>query len=128
MSAVGGSIESLILDGRIFSVTADSEATRKPGGWEIEVQANGDGTARIIKTRVPLSLDGIVIQCDDSRGDQEFIEELKNRHDFFPIGIVYPSGITYQGQAQITGENGHSSQSATIPISLMGPGKLTKQG
>ena len=127
MPAVGGSIESVNLSGREFAVAADAEAQRKLGGFENEVQANGDGTARLIKTRVPLSLDGLTIEIDDDRGDQEFLQDLADQNDYWPLGITYASGVTYQGTAQIVGENPASSQSATAAISLMGPGKLTKQ-
>jgi len=54
MAAVGGSLESITLNGREFPVAADVEAQRKLGGWENEVLANGDGSGRLIKTRVPL--------------------------------------------------------------------------
>lgn len=127
MAAVGGSIESINLSGREFPVAADAEAQRKLGGFENEVQANGNPTARLIKTRVPLSLDGVTVEIDDSRGDHEFLQELSNRNDYFPIAITYASGITYQGTAQIVGEMQTSSQSATAPVSLMGPGVLTQQ-
>ena len=127
MAAVGGSIESLTLDGRIFAVAADAEAQRKIGGFENEVQANGDGTARLIKTRVPLSLDGITAEIDDDRGDHEFLQELSNRNDFFPVVISYASGANYQATAQLVGELQSSSQNATASVSLMGPGELTKQ-
>ncbi len=127
MAATGGSIEEVTLGGRSFAVAADAEAQRKLGGFENEVQANGNGTARLIKTRVPLSIDGLTIEVDDDRGDQEFLQELANRTDFFPIAITYASGISYQGSAQIVGENPASSQNATAAISLMGPGILTKQ-
>ena len=127
MAAVGGSIEEITLSGRSFAVAADAEAQRKLGGFENEVLAYGNGTARIIKTRVPLSIDGLTIEVDDSRADQEFLQELANRSDFFVVAITYASGITYQGTAQIVGENPASSQSATAAISLMGPGVLTKQ-
>lgn len=127
MAATGGSIESLTLDGREFPVAADAEAQRKLGGFENEVQSNGDGTARLIKTRVPLSLDGMTLETDDDRGDQEFIQALSNRNDFFPIAITYASGAVYQGTAQIVGETQASSQNATTAVSLMGPGQLTKQ-
>ena len=127
MAAVGGSIESVTLDGRSFAVAADAEAQRKLGGFENEVQANGDGTARLIKTRVPLGIDGLTVEVDDDRGDHEFLQELTNRKDFFPIALTYASGITYQGTAQITGETQASSQNATASVSLMGPGVLTKQ-
>lgn len=127
MAAVGGSIESITLDGRNFAVAADAEAQRKLGGFENEVQSNGDGTARLIKTRVPLSLDGMTLEIDDDRADQEFLQDLSNRNDFFPVVISYASGNDYQGTAQLVGETQASSQSATASVSLMGPGVLTKQ-
>lgn len=127
MPAVGGSIESITLDGRNFAVAADAEAQRKLGGFENEVSSNGDGSARLIKTRVPLSIDGLTVESDDDRGDQEFLQELSNRNDFFPIVISYASGVDYQGSAQIVGETQTSNQSATASVSLMGPGVLTKQ-
>jgi hypothetical protein len=127
MAATGGSIESVSLRGRIFAVAADAEVQRKLGGFENEVQANGNGTARIIKTRVPLSLDGLTLTVDDTRGDHEFLQDLSNATDYFPISITYPSGITYGGTAIITGELSMSSQNATASVSLMGPGELTKQ-
>jgi len=127
MPAIGGSIESITLDGREFTVAADAEAQRKLGGFENEWQMNGNGTARLIKTRTAWSLDGVVIEVDDSRSDQEFIKELTDRNAEFPIAITYASGITYQGTGQVIGENAASSQSATQAVSLMGPGILTLQ-
>ena len=58
--------------------------------------ANGDGTARIIKTRMPLSVDGLALETDDDRADQEFLQELSNRTDFFDMVITYASGSSYQ--------------------------------
>ena len=127
MPATGGSIESVTLDGRIFPVAADAETQRKLGGFENEVQSNGNGTARIIKTRVPLAIDGLTIEVDDDRGDHEFLQALSNRNDFFPVAITYASGATYQGRAIITGDLQVSSQNATAALSLTGPGVLTKQ-
>lgn len=124
---VGGSIESITLDGRNFSVAADAEAQRKIGGFENEVQSNGDGTARQIKTRVPLSIDGLTVDIDDAQDDAQFLQELQNRNTFFPVSITYASGETYQGEAQIVGETQTSSQNATAAVSLMGPGILTRQ-
>lgn len=127
MPAIGGSIESVSMDGRNFAVAADAESQRKLGGFENDVQANGDGTARLIKTRVPLMLDGLTLEVDDDRGDHEFLQELANRNDFFPITLTYASGKVYQGTAQITAELQTSSQSATAAVSLMGSGTLTVQ-
>jgi len=127
MAAVGGSIESVTLEGRTFAVASDADVSRKLGGFENEIQANGDGSARLVKTRIPLALDGLMVQCDDSRADNEFLQDLANSNDFFPIAITYASGDTYQGTAQISGELAISSQAATASVSLMGQGILTKQ-
>lgn len=127
MSAIGGSIESVTLNGRNFAVAADAESQRKLGGFENEVQANGNGTVRVIKTRVPLSIDGLTLEIDDSRQDHEFLQDLSNLPDPFPTAITYASGITYQGTAQLVGEMQVSSQNATASVSLAGPGVLTPQ-
>lgn len=127
MAAVGGSLESVTIRGREFPVAADAEAQRKLGGFENEVEANGDGSARLIKTRMPLMMDGIVVEVDDSRGDHEFLQESADLNDFFPVAFTYASGITWQGRAQITGEIQASSQKATATVSFSGPGILTRQ-
>lgn len=127
MAAIGGSVESVMMDGRIFPVAADADTQRKLGGFENDVQANGDGTGRLIKTRVPLSITGLTVEIDDSQGDHEFLQRLMNRNDYFPFAITYASGVTYQGRAQITGEVQVSNNAQTASINIMGPGILTKQ-
>jgi len=123
----GGSIIEVSLKGRIFPVAADAESNRKLGGWENEVESNGDGSARIIKTRVPLLLDGITLEIDDARGDQEYLQARAAESDFFPIAITYASGDTYSGSAQITGEIQKGSKNTTAQITLSGPGDLRRQ-
>lgn len=126
--AIGGSIEAVNLGGREFPVAADSDSQRKLGGFDNEIEANGNSaSARIIKTRTTWMLSDIAVEIDDARGDQEYIEELKNSNAFFTVGITYVSGETYQGTGQVVGEFQSSSQSVTAPLSLAGPGLLTKQ-
>lgn len=127
MVAIGGSLESISIEGRSFAVAADAEANRKLGGYENEVQSNGDGSARIIKTRVPWMLDGVVVEIDDSRNDQEFLQNLADQNAFATILLVEASGDAYQGTGQLTGEMQKSTQSSTMPLSIMGTQALTKQ-
>ena len=127
MPTIAGSIKEVSFKGRIFPVAADAEANRKLGGFENEVLANGDGSARLIKTRVPLLLDGLTLEVDDARGDHEFLQEAADGSEFHVLLITYAANITYQGQAQITGEMQSSSQSGAIAVTFSGPGKLTKQ-
>lgn len=127
MAAVGGSIESVSIRGRLFPVASDADANRKLGGFENEVQANGDGTARIVKTRVPWMIDGLSLEIDEDRADQEFLQEIADGRDFVAITITFASGITFQGRGTVSGEIQASSQSATAPITLSGPGELSQQ-
>lgn len=125
--ATSGSVESISLKGRIFPVAADADTQRKLGGYENEVLANGDGSARMKKTRVPLMISGIKVQIDDTRSDQEFLQDIQDGADFVPFSITYVSGFTYMGQAQIVGEVQYSSQDGIAELSLSGPGKATQQ-
>lgn len=127
MTAVGGSIESVALDGRLFAVASDADSNRKLGGFENEHQSNGDGTGRVLKTRVGWSVDGLTLSIDDTRADAEYLQDLQDLLDEFPIAITYASGVVYQGTGQIVGETATSSQNTTAAVALMGSGKLTPQ-
>jgi len=127
MPAIAGSMESITIDGRSFAVTADADTARKLGGFENEVLSNGDGTARTVKTRVPWSLTGVVIEIDDTAGDQEFLQALQNSNRNVPITGTYVSGVTYQGTGQIVGEVVFNNQSSTASLDLSGSGEMTPQ-
>ncbi len=125
--STGGSMESVSLDGRQFAVAADADSQRKVGGFENEVQANGDGTARLIKTRVPWGASDLTLDIDDDAGDHEFLQELADRNGFFPITATYASGAIWQGSGQIVGEVQVSSTNATASVGLQGAGQMTLQ-
>lgn len=127
MPAVGGSIESISIRGRLFPVASDAEANKKLGGFENEVAANGDSTARLIKTKVPWSIDGLQVEINDTRGDAEFLQEIADALDFVDITMTLASKVTYAGTGTITDEVQSSSQSATATINLQGPGSLEQQ-
>jgi len=127
MSATGGSAESVTLNGREFPVTADADITRKLGGFENELQANGNGTARNIKTRVLPAFTGVVVECDDSRGDHEFLQDIADGESLVPIAVTYASGVTYQGKGTIVGELSSTNQNATAGFDIMGEGKFVAQ-
>ena len=127
MASIGGSIESVTIDGRTFSVPADAEIQRKIGGWENEILPNGNGTSRLIKSRVAWQLSGMTVQMDDSRRDHEYLEELSARPDYFAVAITLASGAIWQGTGQITGEMQANSQSAVAELSMSGMGQLSQQ-
>ncbi len=127
MTAVGGSIEKISIRGRIFPVAADAEVNRKLGGFENEIQANGNGTARKVMTAVPWLLDGVQVEIDDNRNDLEFLQEIADSLELVSIAITFANRRTYQGTGTVTGEIQASSQNTTATISLSGQGTLTQQ-
>jgi hypothetical protein len=126
-AAVGGSIESISLKGRLFPVAADADAGRNLGGFTNEVQANGDGTARLVKKRMPWKLGGLDVEINDDRADLEFLQEISDGLEFVPISITLANGNTYQGKGTITGDVESSTEKATAGITLEGPQTLEAQ-
>ena len=127
MSAIGGSIESVNIDGREFAVTADADVSRKLGGKENELMPNGNGTARVIQTTNVWSLSGVVVQVDDTLGDHEFLQAIADAGTLVAVGITYASGENYQGRGIVAGELTASNQSASAALDLQGEGKLRRQ-
>lgn len=127
MAGTGGSIESVSIDGRIFSVASDADSNRKLGGFMNELQPNGDGTARQIKSRENWMLDGLQLSIDDLNDDHEFLQQVADSNTMAVVLITYASGAAYQGQGTITGDLQTASQSTTASVTLMGQGKLTRQ-
>jgi hypothetical protein len=127
MTAVGGSIESVSIRGRLFAVPADVDASVDLGGKTNEVQANGNGTARIIQTTKPWMTEGLSVEISQDRGDLEFLQEIADDGEFVPITLTLASGVTYGGEGIITGDIKGGTQSATGEITLSGPGKQEQQ-
>lgn len=124
---IGGSIESVSVDNQLFSVAADADATMSLGGWSNEIQPNGNGTSRIVKSRVPWALSGLMIAVDDDAANQEFLQRIADGNTYVPVTIRMASGVTYQGTGTITEPVERSTQSATCSLSLGGQGTLSQQ-
>lgn len=127
MAAIGGSIQEVSIKGRIFAVASDADASKKLGGFEAEVQANGNGTARTVLTRVPWMVSGLQLEIDDTRGDQQYLQERANEADFYPISITLASGVTYSASGRVSGELTASTNNSTAAVTLSGPGQLGVQ-
>ncbi|HAV1412731.1 hypothetical protein P3521_03770 [Vibrio parahaemolyticus] len=118
--SVWGSIRRIALDGRDFPVAADGESDRNLGGYENEVEMNGDSSVRLIKKVVSAAIDSIPIAIDDSRNDQEYLKDLESLSGLFGCEVEYASGAIYGGQVQIVGGIKVGSMKGTAEISLNG--------
>ena len=124
---IGGSIESITVNNQLYAVAADADATMSLGGYTNEVQPNGNGTSRIIKTVIPWTLSGLTVSIDDDAANQEALQVIADGNEWVPCTIRMASGVTYQGTGTITENIERSTQSATCSLSLSGQGTLTKQ-
>jgi len=127
MAAIGGSIIELSINGRVFAPIADVSATMNLGGTSNAVEANGNGTVRVIKTVMPFSIAGMAVESDLARGDQEFLQDLSDSLASFPLAVTFIDGSVYQGTAVIVGELEYSNQTASTTLDMAGQGKLTRQ-
>lgn len=127
MSAIGGSIESVSFDGREFSVAADADVNRRLGGKQNTIEMNGNQTGRIIQTATGWALTGLTVEVDDTKGDQEFLQQIADSGSTSKIAVTYASGVVWQGQGTIVDELGSNNQSTTATVSLGGAGKLVPQ-
>lgn len=126
-ATVGGSIIEASLRGRIFAVAADADGARNLGGYTNEVQSNGDASGRKIMTLVPWTIGGLTLSIDDTRGDQEFLQNIADDTDWVTITVTLASGYTYRGQGTIADNIEFSTQNATAGVTLTGPEKLERQ-
>ena len=127
MGTTGGSVISISLDGRQFAVPADTDITLKLGGFENETQANGNGSVRNIKTRVPWSATGVNVSTDDSQSDHEFIQSLADNDAPIDCVVELASGALYTGKGAINGELQRTTQNTVTQFDIMGEGKLAQQ-
>jgi hypothetical protein len=127
MSTTGGSVISISLNGRQFAVPTDADFTIKLGGFENETQANGDGSTRKIKTRVPWGITGAQVSTDDSQQDHEYIQGLADSDSPIDVVAELASGALYTGKGEINGELQRTTQNTVTQFDLMGAGKLKQQ-
>jgi len=127
MPGIGGSIQEVSIDGRLYSVAADSDAAMSLGGDTNEVQANGDGTARLLKTKTVWSVTGLSLMNNHEERTHEALQANANRNVFVPCTVALASGTIYRGTGQVADTIEGSSASATISVSLMGQGQLEQQ-
>lgn len=133
MSALGGSIESIAIDGRPFAVAADADVAVDKGGKTNEIQMNGNGTARLVQTRKSWMLEGVNVSLDPDNDDLGFLQnDVANGRNagpdgFFGIEITMADGRTWNGRGTIVGDIKAQTMSSTASLSFAGPGQLSMQ-
>lgn len=115
-----GALESIVLNGRRFSCANDDSPVIALGGWSNESVVHSDGTFHPKKTRVLGYINSVNIKIDDSREDQEFIQELCAKHEPFTVSATKVDGTVYGGSVIITEQKEVDASTQHMEISMEG--------
>ena len=122
--ATGGSIRTILLDGRPFSAPFDLDLEVNPGGrgGNNEVEANGDNSSRLIMEATPGMISGVIVSIDSQTDDLAFLRDLANSGEFFDVSIIRANGTAIEGSAAIVGGVKESTQKTTATFDLKADG------
>jgi hypothetical protein len=123
MTIQGGSWESVSLNGREFKCTGDTDPTLVLGGVEVEIQMNGLGGYRELKTPIPWAVNGAQVELDIDNGDLEFLVDFQDSGGG-DVCITLFGGTSYTRPGNITGTIEANPKTASISLNLAGGGKL----
>jgi len=133
MGAIGGDIQEVsysnntVGSGTLYVKSGES-STFDTGGFRNEVTTDGAGQPITKKNRVPWKMECTVAWDMNTREDIEALSELAESLDDTTWDITHSNGAVYSGVGTITGDIAGDGNEATIPLSVMGGGRLSKQG
>lgn len=122
--SIGGSIQSISIDGRDFNATSDADLTIDMGGFKNETLMNGNATSRKKKERKPWKVTGIVLEADFANGDPAFLQNIADGPEV-AIVILFVDDSTLTGTGNIEGDLTFSSMNSTASLEASGGGTLT---
>lgn len=128
MTAVGGDLEAISINDVIYPVASEVDVGRMLGGDKNTVESNGDESARLIKTKYPWSITGLLLAVDDKNAnDQQNLQDVADLDDFVDVVLFTKSGAKWNGQGQIVGDISWANQKTVASVDLNGQGRLVRQ-
>lgn len=121
-----GAWESIVLNGRRFACKADDSVKVTLPGFENEVIVGGDGSNWLKKTRHAGKISDINVICNPANEDLEFLQELADSLEFFPVSGTKVDGTVYGGEMQLVEAIEHDEGENVVGLTLNG--SLEKQG
>jgi hypothetical protein len=117
---ISGPVESITIAGRRFPTDGEDAGKIKLSGFKNEVKFNGDGSKRMIRSRVPGSISDLNVQVTHQNKDLEYMRDKQSTSDFFDVSLTLTDGTTYAGSMQFVDEIEEDTQQGTVSISLEG--------
>jgi len=123
--AAYGAMRNMTIGGRGFKVSHDGSGSKQIGGSSNELQMNGDGSFRTIRSVVPGSISDVNVELNDSNGDLEYLQGLATDGTETVVVATYASNISYTGSLVIIGEVQKDEMTGLATLSFQGS-QLTK--
>jgi hypothetical protein len=117
---ISGPVESITIAGRRFPTDGEDAGKITLSGFKNEVKFNGDGSKRMIRSRVSGSIKDLNVQVTHQNKDLEYMRDKQSTSDFFDVSLTLTDGTTYAGSMQFVEEIEEDTQQGTISISLEG--------
>lgn len=115
-----GPIESIVLNGRRFSVDESCSPNITYPGFSNTVNVNGDGTNRLTKTRIAGKISGLSIPIDMDRGDIEFLNTVQAKMNFVAVSMTLCDKNVLSGSMQLADEISFAAGTGMVDITLNG--------
>lgn len=128
MAAVGGDVQQISINRRLFNVAGGNDATIVKGGKDNTIEMNGNRTGRVIQKQVPWTITGLQVEIDHDKDDLGFLQQVKDSGEKVPCTIDLVDGTTYRGTGTIVDATELSTEKTTASVSLSGDGNLELQG
>lgn len=118
MPIISGPLSHCEIAGRRFEVDAGEDVELMLPGWTNESRPTGTGGMVIKKVR-KLGSVSLPVVLDRTKQDLEFLQDVADRLDSFPVVAAYPDGTTYQGVGQLEGDLKYASQDGRADLELL---------
>ncbi len=121
-----GPFESISIDGRRFTVDGEADIAYALGGFMNEVKPNGDSSNRPVKSRKTGRMNSAPLVMDDSRDDEEFLQERMDSLSFYNVSGTKVDGVVLTGSMQIVEDPETSGKEGTKELSFSGGLRIQK--
>ena len=133
MSNIGGDILEInyandnVGSGTLEVKSGETE-TFDPGGYRNEMSSTGSGKGIRKMNAVNWKVETTVVWDMTDQNTEEVLVALSEDLGDTTWTVAHVNGSTYSGVGVITGDIAGDMNEATIPLTLMGGGKMSKQG
>jgi hypothetical protein len=120
MNIRAGDIRQVLINSREYDAAPEGTINLILTGFNNESQATGNGNVHTSQRRKLGGFDGLPLSIDDTRRDQESLQEVYNAGLPVPVTITMASGTVYSGSLVGEGELTANKGDGTLEVNMRG--------